>query len=196
MRSPRDVRRIAGIAAGVAVAMLLAACAAVPGVPGRDVTFAPADEPFAVDGRLSARQGTNAITANFSWKHHPPKDELSVATPLGQAVAELEGDTSIGRVEVRTADGRRDEAADWTTLTERALGYRLPITGLAAWIRAVPLPDASYTVEADAEGRVTLLRQAGWEIVYDYADASARRPMRYRITYPDLEIRMVIDSWR
>ena len=60
----------------------------------------------------------------------------------------------------------------------------------------MPLPDAPYTVEADAEGRVKLLRQAGWEIVYDYADASARRPMRYRITYPDLEIRMVIDSWR
>jgi outer membrane lipoprotein LolB len=196
VRSPPHVRRITGIAAGVAVAILLGACAEAPRTPGREVEFAPADEPFAVDGRLSARQGTNAITANFSWKHHPPKDELSVATPLGQAVAELEGDTAIGRVEVRTADGRRDEAADWTTLTERALGYRLPITGLAAWIRAVPLPDTPYTVEADAEGRVTLLRQAGWEIVYDYADASARRPMRYRITYPDLEIRMVIDAWR
>jgi outer membrane lipoprotein LolB len=196
VRSPRNARRIAGIAAGVAVAMLLGACAEVPRMPAADLAFAPADEPFAVDGRLSARQGANAITANFSWKHLPPKDELSVATPLGQAVAELEGDTVTGRVEVRTADGRRDEAPDWTTLTERALGYRLPVTALAAWIRAVPVPDAPYTVEADAEGRVKLLRQTGWEIVYDYADASARRPMRYRITYPDLEIRMVIDSWR
>lgn len=196
MRFPQVGRRIAGAALGFALGILVAACAEAPRVPGKEVAFAPADEPFAVDGRFSARQGTNAVTAKFSWAHRPPKDELSVATPLGQAVAELEGDAAVGRVEVRTADGRRDEAADWTTLTERALGYRLPVAGLAAWIRAVPMPGSPYTVETDAEGRVALLRQTGWEIVYDYADATARRPMRYRITYPDLEIRMVIDSWR
>ena len=111
-------------------------------------------------------------------------------------MAELSGDAAIGRVEVRTADGRRDEAADWATLTERALGYRLPVAGLAAWIRAVPLPDAPYSIEADDEGRVTLLRQGGWEIVYDYAEPGARRPARFRITYPELEIRMVVDTWR
>ena len=80
-------------------------------------------------------------------------------------------------------------------LTERTLGFRLPVEGLAAWIRAAPHTDAAYSIETDREGRVSLLRQAGWEIVYDYPDPPARRPVRLRLTYPDLEIRMVIDRW-
>ena len=178
------------------LALLLAACAgpsqtgSVPALP-----FASASEPFIADGRLSARYGSKAATVHFTWSHHPPRDDLAVTSPLGQTVAELSGDAAAGRVEVRTAEGRRDEAADWTTLTERTLGFRLPVDGLAAWIRAAPQADAAYSIETDREGRVSLLRQAAWEIVYDYPDLAARRPNRLRITYPDLEIRMVIDRW-
>jgi outer membrane lipoprotein LolB len=188
--------RTAAVLVATAVALLLAACAGAP-VPGTapPVEFASAAEPFAAEGRLSARHGSDAATVHFSWDHRPPRDRLTVTSPLGQTIAELAGDASAGRVEVQTAEGRRDEAADWATLTERTLGFRLPVEGLAAWVRAAPRTDAAYSIETDREGRVSLLRQSGWEIVYDYADAAARRPGRLRITYPDLEIRMVIDRW-
>jgi len=178
-------------------ALLLAACAGMsPSGTVPTVTFVSAAEPFTVEGRLSARYGSNAATVHFDWDHRPPRDALTVTSPLGQTIAELSGDASAGRVEVRTAEGRRDEAADWTTLTERTLGFRLPVEGLAAWIRAAPHAGAAYSVETDREGRVSLLRQAGWEILYDYPDPVARRPGRLRITYPDLEIRMAIDRWQ
>ena len=125
-------------------AAIVAGCATTTRVPAGGITFASADERFSVDGRFSARQGTNAVTAKFSWMHDPPRDELSVATPLGQSVAELRGDAMQKRVEVQTAEGCRDEASDWSTLTERTLGYRLPVEGLTAWIRAVPDPAMPY----------------------------------------------------
>lgn len=190
---------VAGRASGIfaAAALLLAACAATPPAgPAPPVEFASVAEPFTADGRLSARHGSKAATVHFSWHHRPPRDLLTVTSPLGQTIAELSGDASAGHVEVETAEGRHDEAANWTTLTERTLGFRLPVEGLAAWIRAAPLSDATYSIETDREGRVSLLRQAGWEIVYDYADAASRRPGRLRLTYPELEIRMVIDRWQ
>jgi hypothetical protein len=62
------------------------------------------------------------------------------------------------------------------------------------------IPDTSGVSEAAlaarAEASVALLRQDGWEIVYDYVDADSRRPLRVRVAYPDLEIRVVVDRWR
>ena len=97
----------------------------------RPIAFA-GDAPFAIDGRLSARRGSDAVAIAFAWTHAPPRDELVVSTPLGQTVAELTGDASIRASSVRTADGRRDEAGDWATLTERVVGFPLPVDGAVA----------------------------------------------------------------
>ena len=176
---------------------MLSACASLS-APSTSVrpTDVATDEPFLIDGRLSARRGTDAVTANFTWRHHSPIDELSVTTPLGQEVAELRGNSQAKRVEVRTADGRTDEAPDWPTLTERALGFRLPIDGLAAWVRGTSPASVPATFEYDAAGRARVLRQQGWEIVYGYPDERSRRPSRLRLTYPELEVRLVIDRWQ
>jgi outer membrane lipoprotein LolB len=191
-------RRRAALRAGggAFAALLLAACAGLP--PGTPAPPLPAyvDTPFTAAGRLSARHDSDAIAVHFTWSHDPPHDALAVTTPLGQTVAELSGDTSARRVAVTTADGRRREAADWPALTEQALGFPLPVADLAAWIRGAPHPGAAATFEADGEGRVALLRQEGWEIIYDYADAAARMPQRLRIAYPGFEIRVVVDQWR
>jgi outer membrane lipoprotein LolB len=185
-----------GAAVGAIAALLLAGCAltSAPVAPTREIPFV--DSAFTAAGRLSARHSREAVAVNFAWTHAPPKDELVVTSPLGQTVAELSGDAAAGRFEVRTADGSRAEAADWTALTERALGFPLPVAGLGAWIRGAPHPGADYTVESDREGRAAVLRQDGWEVVYDYPDAATRLPLRVRITYPEFEIRIVVDTWR
>lgn len=183
-------------ALGTAALLMVGACASLSPITPVPPTDVATDEAFAIDGRLSARRGTDGITANFTWRHDAPFDELIVTTPLGQQVAELHGDTRAKRVEVRTADGRTDEAPDWATLTERALGFRLPIDGLAAWVRGTAPPGAPPTFEYDAAGRVVVLRQQGWEIVYTYPDERTRRPSRLQLTYPELEVRLVIDRWQ
>jgi len=178
------------IAAAV-IAALLCACAATPSQP--PPSAAPAvDAPFAIDGRLSVRRGTEALAANFSWRHAPPRDELIVSTPLGQTLAEISGDAATRRYELTRSEGRRETADDWAALTERALGAPLPVAGLAAWISGAPRMNAPHSLETDAMGRALVLRQDGWEIVYAYADAEARSPMRLQLTQADLEVRIVV----
>jgi len=179
-----------------ALALLLASCATTrPPVTSPEAQGA-IDAPFAIDGRLSARHGRDAIAVAFSWTHAPPRDELVVSTPLGQSVAELTGDASLQRVELQTADGRHEVASDWPALTERAVGVALPVQGLAAWAQAAPRPNALHSREPDAFGRTAVLRQDGCEIVYTYPDDSARRPSGLRVACHDLEMRIAIDRWR
>jgi outer membrane lipoprotein LolB len=177
------------------LALVVAGCASTPVAPPTAIPPG-ADEPFAIDGRLSARRGNDAISVSFAWTHASPRDEIVITTPLGGALAELSGDASTQRVEVRTADGRRDAAYDWATLTERTVGFALPVAGLAFWARGAARADAPHTAEMDAAGRVAVLRQDGCEIVYAYADHSTRRPAQLRLACFDLELRIVIDRWR
>ncbi len=190
-RSPLRPR----LAPAVVISLVLAGCAGIPpGVPSQ-VPAVDTGAPVKLEGRLSARRGAEAIAANFTWVHAPPHDDLVVTTPLGQDVAQISGDSIAQRVELRTADGRHDEAADWSTLTERALGFALPVAWLGAWVRGAPHSGTPFSIEPDAAGRPSVLRQDGWEIVYTYGDDAKRMPNRLRLSYADLEVRIVIDRW-
>jgi outer membrane lipoprotein LolB len=180
--------------AAFVIATALAGCATAPSQPSSAPAFI-ADAPFTLDGRLSARREHDGVAASFTWTHAPPRDDLAVSTSLGQIVAEVRGDASAHRVSLTRSDGTTDEASDWSTLTSRALGFALPLEGLASWARGAPHERSPYTREADGAGRTSLLRQDGWEISYDY-DGTSREPRRMRLTYPGLEVRIVADRWR
>ena len=192
----QTVARLAVAAQGATVAAVLVAC-----VPTA-VVRAPAAPPpvlatFAVEGRLSMRHGSDALSAGFRWQHADEHDELALASPLGQTVAVLSGDAS--EVRLQAADGRVSSAADWSALTQQGLGWPLPVQGLSFWIQGAPRPGAPFSAETDEDGRAALIRQDGWTIVYQaYAQTadSAQRPARMVLTYPDVELRIAIDHWQ
>lgn len=171
---------------------LLAACAATPPQPTPSAPVSLADEPFDIAGRLSARRGSEGAAANFRWTHRVDRDQLTLATPLGSTLARLEGTSAQVRLEL--PDGRVTDAADWEALTSSVLGAPIPVRGLAWWIRGAPHPGSKHTSERDAQSRASVLWQDGWEIVYGYGDGGSR-PARLRLSFPDTEIRLVLDAW-
>jgi outer membrane lipoprotein LolB len=179
-------------------AFVLAACSALTVErPEPTLVFPPARASFEAAGRLSVRHGTDALTANFRWHHEAAHDDLDLASPLGQTIARLSG--GHDGVELRTADGRIATASDWAALTAGSLDWSLPVDGLAFWIQGVPRPDAPFAGEPSAEGTLRLLRQDGWTIVYQAFTsnvADAVRPTRMTLSYPDIEVRLVVDSWQ
>ncbi|HJU21691.1 MAG TPA: lipoprotein insertase outer membrane protein LolB [Casimicrobiaceae bacterium] len=178
----------------VLCAVALAACATVPTPTVKEAPIASNDVAFALAGRMSARRGDNGVAGAFSWHHVPGHDEIDLSTPLGQTLAQLQGDAQ--EASVRLQDGRTESAPTWKALTQQAFGVTIPVEGLAYWVRAVPRAGAPYGVERDAAGRVSLLRQDGWEIVYAYADDASRLPSRVTLSYPGadpIEVRIVVD---
>jgi outer membrane lipoprotein LolB len=172
--------------AACAAVVLLAGCASGFSLPARDVQFELA-------GRIAMKYKDEAGSGNIAWRHAADSDELLLTSPIGQGIARIV--RSGGEITLTTQDGQELRATDAEALTEQALGFRIPLQGLADWVRgragATPPPERE---RKDAQGRLAELSQAGWTIEYqEYAGA---RPSRLRLVYPGIELRLAITEWK
>ena len=152
-------------------AAFLAACA--------HVEIKPPSGPleFSLAGRIAARYGTESFSGNIAWRHARDGDELLISTPTGQGVAQIvrQGNAVL----LKTAEPREYRDSDSEALTERVLGFRLPVEGLADWVQGRPAPQ---------------LESRGWKVEYQERDAQGR-PARMRLTYQGIELRFAISQW-
>lgn len=167
-----------------AAALLVAACAELPHSPG-------AFE-FELTGRIAARYRDEASSGTLAWRHHATGDDVLLSSPLGQGLARITRDGEA--VTLETGDGKRYTAADAETLTEQVLGFRLPLRGLADWVRARPATDAPAQAQYAQDGRLLSLEQRGWRI--EYTSYEGARPKVLKLNYPGLELRLAISEWK
>ncbi len=176
---------------------MVVACSSLPAPPPDSTTAGTNDAAFSIGGRISARRGDAGVAGSFTWVHDERRDSIDLATPLGQTLAKLTGDEQ--GVSVQLQDGRVESARSWQELTERAFGVTIPVEGLASWVRARPRAGSPSNVERDDRGRVSTLRQDGWEVVYAYGDDAAQRPFRVTLARAGAEpvdVRVVVDRWQ
>lgn len=171
--------------AWAAALLLLSACAQLE-------TSVPHDRLFELSGRIAARQGGEAFTGSIAWRHAGSTDELLITSPLGQGVARIvrQGQSVV----LTTAEPREYRAPDAESLTEQVLGFRLPLAGLADWVRARPAPDTPANAKRSADGRLVELQQDGWTI--EYLEYSGELPTRMRLAYPGVDLRLAISEWK
>ncbi len=197
-------RRIVGIAPpflaltfSFVISFLIGACTTAPHLPEDAATLDAADQPFHIDGRLSAKRGTAGATANFEWDHAVNRDRIDLASPFGQVYARIDG--APERIVVERPGGATEAYSDWSAMTVALLGAPVPMDDLAFWIRGAARAGTRASVERDAQGRVLVLRQQAWEIAYAYPDdAPSARPARLVLKYPDVEpveVRIAVDRW-
>ena len=155
-------------------------------------TKVPEDVEFDLSGRLAARYGSEAFSGNLAWRHAGSADELLITSSLGAGVARIvrEGDSVV----LSTAEPREYRARDAEALTEEVLGFRLPLSGLADWVRGRPSDKAAAKADYDGEGRLRLLEERGWKI--EYQEYAGKLPSRMRLTYPNIELRLAISQWK
>jgi outer membrane lipoprotein LolB len=173
-------------ALALAVALAAAGCAELAErAPGERVEFE-------FTARFAARYGNEAASGQLAWRHHASRDEVLISSPFGQGLARVT--RQEGQATLVMADDRRYVAADAEALTEEVLGFRLPLKGLADWVRARPSPDAPARTERAPDGQLALLEQQGWRVEYQAYEAG--RPARMRLQYPGLELRLAISAWK
>jgi outer membrane lipoprotein LolB len=167
--------------------LLLAACAS-PGFLG-----SAADVEFELSGRIAVRYRDDAGTGNIAWRHGARSDEMLLTTPFGQGIARLSRDG--GEYTLTAQDGREFKAGDAESLTEQVLGFRVPMRGLADWVRGRPAPMPPPTQQVmDAAGRLAELEQSGWRIEYQAYEGAL--PSRIKLTFPGLELRVAVSEWK
>ena len=177
---------------------MVVACTTTPPAPRADSETAAGqsiiDASFSIEGRVSVVYGSDSLAGKMAWDHRPARDEISLASPLGNQLALIvRDDTGVVLTDSRQQQFRANDAE---ALTEQQLGWRLPLAGLTDWVRA--RATVAGVARRDAAGRLIGLSEAGWEIEFSYESDAARQPrrlvMRYMRAERPLEIRLLIDS--
>jgi len=175
---------------------LCAACAVLPSAPG-GVASARRDalDDFSLEARFSLRHEDKNYSGRLSWHHSGADDELLLASPFGQGLAQIT--TSARGAQLTMSDGKVYAAADSESLTRDVLGYPLPIAQLTDWVRGHGAAGVNERAERDGQGRPLRLRQDDWRIDYEYdSDDAQALPSRLVARRDDgLELRLRIDEW-
>jgi outer membrane lipoprotein LolB len=167
--------------------LLLSACAQLP---EQQVELAGKGD-FELAGRVAIKNAGEGASGNITWRHSRDADDVFITSPIGQGIARV---TRAGNeVRLVTADGKSYEANDAETLTERALGWRLPLSGLPDWVQARPVAGEAAEVSRNAAGQLTEMRQSGWRI--EYVAWRDDLPSRLNFFRDTLEIRLLVDRW-
>ena len=174
---------------------MLSGCALLPSHPAPVARPEhPASAPFAMNGRVSINNHGERHSAGLHWTHSAQSDEILLLTPLGQTAARVYRDDRIATLD----DGSKHyQDADAESLMQQVLGWHLPLADLHQWVLGLPAGDAPAQIDRDSDGRITVLHQNGWEVLYTrYADTSPDSlPSRMQLNHEDLQIQLLIDEW-
>lgn len=174
-------------------ALLLGGCA----TPTQPLVRLPHTEhaSFVLDGRIAVKFDSQHSSGGIRWQHNADSDDITMLAPLGITIAHVRRDAHGALLET---SGKHYFAQDSSELMQRALGWHFPLQGMPYWVQAQPMPGSPASIEREANGQISLLRQDGWEIHYTaYAAATADSlPRRMIMQREDLEIRLLIDEWK
>ncbi|MOA27497.1 Outer-membrane lipoprotein LolB precursor [compost metagenome] len=122
--------------------------------------------------------------------------DIRLSGPLGRGAARLTG--RPGKVSLEVANQGRYDAPNPEVLLEEQLGWKLPVSNLAWWVRGLPAPDSKSRLTLDGDSRLASLEQDGWQVEYtEYTQLNGYwLPERIKLHGTDLDVTLVIKTWQ
>ncbi|WP_104201728.1 lipoprotein insertase outer membrane protein LolB [Billgrantia saliphila] len=150
---------------------------------------------WVLTGKAGLRTPQETTSANLDWSQHSHYYRMLISGPFGSGRNLLEG--REGRFTLTNAEGRF-EAETPESLMQQQLGWSLPVSSLADWIRGLPADHSRHRLERDDAGFPQRLEQDGWRIEYrDWTEVeSLTLPRRLVMEYEDLRVTLVVTEWR
>ncbi len=150
---------------------------------------------FYLQARIGIQANGKGSSGSTRWRHNVEGNDISMLSPVGGTVAKII--TNSTGVTLTTNDGKVLQADDAESLTQEHLGWRLPLQGLPDWALGRPNSHIYEEMQWDNIGRITRLKQDGWEIEYpEYMEASGYRlPKRINLHSRNLTLKLIVDRW-
>ena len=151
---------------------------------------------WSFEGRIGVTIGEQGWHAALNWQQRRDGYDIRILNPLGQNIGWLQG--GVAGVTLRTPDRKESRAADAEALMYAQFGWWVPVAGLRYWLRGLPDPEQPAETVLDPSGRLTQLRQDGWEITFSrYAQVDALElPDLLTLSNEKIRVKLVIDGWR
>jgi outer membrane lipoprotein LolB len=195
----------ARVAALLAVAWLLGACATLPvGTDGLSFEQRRGEleavEAWVMRGRLAIDMGGRAFQGSFNWRQDGTALDLAVRGPLGAGVLQVAG--APGAL-TYTARGETRTLTDPETELSELLGWWLPVGSLPFWLLGMPDRAFRATTQTGADGTLAFIEQRFWQAAYPtyrLAQVDGARgvlvPRRIDLAHGELKLRVTIDEWQ
>lgn len=190
---------------------LLPACTGVPGI--KPVPSAASQllnqahlkhianiQNFSLKGRIGVQTQGKGFSGGLYWQHDAHADDIALYSPLGGQVASIKKSNEL--ITLTDANGDSFSANDAETLTQSALGWQLPLTGLADWSLGRP---AGYATQDstllnstwDERGLLTTLHQDGWKIEYqNYSEQNGYLlPSKILLKSDKVNLKLLVETW-
>ncbi|RON91061.1 lipoprotein localization factor LolB [Pseudomonas chlororaphis] len=149
-----------------------------------------------INGKIGIRAPKDSGSGTLFWLQRQDYYDIRLSGPLGRGAARLTG--RPGKVALEVANQGRYEAPTPEALLEEQLGWNLPVSHLAWWVRGLPAPDSRSRLTLDGDSRLSNLEQDNWQVEYlSYAQQSGYwLPERIKLHGRDLDVTLVIKEWQ
>ena len=150
---------------------------------------------WTVLGKLAISDGTEGGSGSLSWHHHPGETRMSFRGTLGKGAWRLEANPAEARLEL--ADGSVHTARTVAQLVLNQVGWKVPVDALAWWVKGLAQPGDWELRELDEQGRITTLRQFGWDVEFGaYTDQQDQwLPSRLTARRGDYLVKLAVRRW-
>ena len=150
---------------------------------------------FSLQGRIGVQTNGKGFSGSLHWQHSVPNDNIALYSPLGSQVASIK--KTAEQITLEDANGKSTSANDAETLTQTALGWRLPLTGLADWSLGRPANSPIQNSTWDAQGLLTTLNQDGWNIEYqNYSEQHGYLlPGKIILKSDKVNLKLLVETW-
>ncbi|MGC5703524.1 lipoprotein localization protein LolB [Pseudomonas sp. NFXW11] len=149
-----------------------------------------------INGKIGIRAPKDSGSGTLFWLQRQDYYDIRLSGPLGRGAARLTG--RPGQVSLEVANQGRYEAASPETLLEEQLGWKLPVSHLAWWVRGLPAPGSKSRLTLDGDSHLASLEQDGWQVEYSgYSQQNGYwLPERIKLHGSDLDVTLVIKEWQ
>ncbi len=150
-----------------------------------------------IRGRTAITQGDEAWNAGLNWRENNFIYRLKLMGPFSQGGVVLDGTPE--QVVLTLSDGQMLSAETPEALLNSVFDLHFPISALRDWVRGLPYEGMPYQqLILDDQGRITHLTQQEWQIDYRRYETygSQQMPSKLYLTHPELDLRLVINSWK
>lgn len=150
---------------------------------------------WTLSGRLAASNGKDGGSGSLTWHQQGSSTHMSFRGALGKGAWELEA--IPGQAYLRFADGREYSAPGISQLVTAHMQAKIPVDALSWWVRGMAHPDDWAERQLDDEGRVTELKQLGWDVSFSHYKLEDQLwlPGKLVARNGDHSVKLAISDW-
>ena len=151
---------------------------------------------WSLNAHFAVSDGQQGGSGNLDWRQNGANYHFVLRAPVTGKSFSLDG--GPGGATLAGMHPQPVRGDDAQALLAHELGWLVPVSDRAVWVRGLRAPGSAATLSFGDDGLPSLLQQDGWTVEYRdwYADQHPPLPRKVFASKPPYSVRMLIETWK